>query len=227
MALEPLPPPELRGAEAMAVTALRRHIVSGGALPGARLTEQSLSDALRVSRATVRTALHQLTGEGLVKRIPYSGWEVMSLSAEDAWELFTLRASLEALATRLATETLTPAGRKAIQAAVERLVAACATGDYLAASDCDFGLHKAIVSLARHRRLSEQYQLVEQQIRLYIISSNALVQDMTDVVGQHTEMLAAIMQGDGRRAARLAEEHNEIQGGILVAHLRQLAVAVA
>ena len=99
-----LRPIRKKSAEVEAADALRNHVVGGSARPGERLTEARLSEALGLSRTTIRTALHQLANEGLVVQVPYTGWAVTSLSSADAWELYTLRGSLEALAARLLTE---------------------------------------------------------------------------------------------------------------------------
>src|SRR5882672_2184919 len=102
MPLELLKPIRKLSAEAQATDALRDQILRGGARPGSRLTEIGLSQQLSLSRSTIRTALHQLANEGLVVQEPYTDWQVASLSGADAWELYTLRASLEALGTGLA-----------------------------------------------------------------------------------------------------------------------------
>ncbi|MDP3546022.1 MAG: GntR family transcriptional regulator [Phreatobacter sp.] len=48
---------EKKSAEHQAVDNLRRFILSGGAAPGARLTEAALAGQLGVSRATTRTGM--------------------------------------------------------------------------------------------------------------------------------------------------------------------------
>ena len=55
-----------RSTEDQALDALRDHILTGAAPPGSRLTELGLSEALAISRATVRTSLHRLAAEALV-----------------------------------------------------------------------------------------------------------------------------------------------------------------
>src|SRR5690242_2130858 len=83
---------------------LRQRIVSGTFPPGYRLVEATLSEQMSLSRGTIRSALSQLAHEGLVTQKAYTRWAVSELSAGDAWELFTLRSALEALAARLAAE---------------------------------------------------------------------------------------------------------------------------
>ena len=219
MTVEVLKPIRKRSAEAQASDALRAHILGGGARPGSRLTEIGLSQQLRLSRSTIRTALHQLANEGLVVQVPYTDWQVASLSGADAWELYTLRASLEALGTRLAVGALTQEGEQMIVAAQDALVQACHTGDRVAIADQDLGLHSTIVELSGHRRLREHYRLVRQQIRLYIAWSDALMQDVDAIIETHRWLVDAMLQRDADRAASLAHDHCESAGRTLAEFL--------
>jgi DNA-binding GntR family transcriptional regulator len=225
MALELLKPIQKRSAEAQATEALRDLILRGGARPGSRLTEIGLSQQLSLSRATIRTALHQLANEGLVVQVPYTDWQVASLSGADAWELYTLRASLEALGIRLAIGTLTQEREQMIAAALDALVAACRTGDRAAIADQDLGLHSTIVELSGHRRLREHYRLVRQQIRLYIAWSDALMPDVDAIIETHRWLVDAMLQRDADRAASLAHDHCESAGRILAEFLGERAEA--
>ena len=49
-----------------ALTALRRAITTGQLPPGTHLVETELSDALQISRGTLREAMRQLQQEGLI-----------------------------------------------------------------------------------------------------------------------------------------------------------------
>jgi DNA-binding GntR family transcriptional regulator len=223
MNMSVLRPVQKRSAESHATDALRESIVSGAIKPGSRLTEVKLAEQLALSRATIRTALHQLSQEGLILQIPYTGWIVMSLSAQDAWELYTLRSSLEALAARLAAERLTEIGRKSLKKSFDALRAACKKKDRKQIADADFGLHRTIIELAGHRMLAEQYRLVEQQVRLYIFSSDELVPDTAAIIAQHRPIVDAIISGEVVKASELSQNHNTSEGEILVAHLKRIA----
>ena len=219
MPLELLKPIRKRSAEAQATDALRDQILRGGARPGSRLTEVGLSQQLSLSRSTIRTALHQLANEGLVVQEPYTDWQVASLSGADAWELYTLRASLEALGARLAVGALTQEREQMIVAALDALVQACRTGDRVAIADQDLGLHSTIVELSGHRRLREHYRLVRQQIRLYIAWSDALMPDVEAIIETHRWLVDAMLKGDADGAANLARDHCESAGRILAEFL--------
>jgi DNA-binding GntR family transcriptional regulator len=219
MALELLKPIQKRSAEVQATDALREQILRGGARPGSRLTEIGLSQQLGLSRSTIRTALQRLANEGLVVQEPYTDWQVASLSGADAWELYTLRASLEALGTGLAVATLTQDGQHMIVAALDALVQACRTGDHIAIADQDLGFHNTIVELSGHRRLRDHYRLVRQQIRLYIAWSDAIMPDVDAIIETHRWLADAILQRDADRAATLARDHCESAGRILAEFL--------
>ena len=216
-----LRPIRKKSAEVEAAEALRNHVVGGGVPPGGRLTEMRLSEALGLSRSTVRTALHQLANEGLVVQLPYTGWSVTTLSSTDAWELYTLRGSLEALAARLLTENLDGQKKDHLNRALDQLIEACERRDEAAIADRDLGLHKMVVSLSGHRRLAEQYRLIEQQVRLYILWSDRLMASSEDIIGTHRPIVEAILAGDTRVAESILRDHNENAGRVLVDFLNK------
>lgn len=212
-----------RSAEVQTADVLRDAIV-GGAIPlGSRLTEISAAEQLGVSRSTIRTAFHQLVQEGLIVQVPYTGWTVMTLSAQDAWELYTLRASLEALAARLVAQQIRD-GKNDVAAAlahaVETLKNACASGVKHAIAREDMNLHKAIIALSGHGRLMDQYARIQHQILIYIQSSDALVATPEQILTQHLPLIDALQSGAPDAAMQAAMAHNESEGAILVKFLR-------
>ncbi|HUH39936.1 MAG TPA: GntR family transcriptional regulator [Castellaniella sp.] len=213
MSTAKLRPVQRQSAETLAADSLREFILSGSVKPGTRLTEIALAEQLGVARATLRTGLHRLANEGIVVQIPYTGWQVAQMTQNDAWELWTLRGSLERLATMLVTQNRDPAIKSTVQAAFDALVAACDQGDMQQISECDFLLHRTIVELAQHSRLQRQYQLVEQQVQLFIATSNSYVSDgPQDIIEQHRPIIEAVRSGDAQHAGFVAWQHNETEG---------------
>ncbi|MGB1253192.1 MAG: GntR family transcriptional regulator, partial [Candidatus Promineifilaceae bacterium] len=86
-----------RGLGTQAADVLRNDILSGVLQPGEQITEEGLAKQLGVSRSTIRTSIQQLVHEGIIRYEPYKGNAVRSLNAHDAWEIYTLRNTLEAL----------------------------------------------------------------------------------------------------------------------------------
>lgn len=212
--------------EAQAADALRESIVTGAIAPGSRITEFNLAGQMNLSRATVRTALHQLSKEGLIVLQPYTGWKVVALNSRDVWELYTLRSAVERLAGRLVASRLAQAAnagtRTALQRVFDQLVAVCAEGNNDAIAQADFAFHKSIITQADHTRLAAQYSLIEQQIRMYIRSSDELVDEPRQIIEQHQPILTAILTGNVEEAGRLSEAHNLGEGEKLSTHLARI-----
>jgi DNA-binding GntR family transcriptional regulator len=205
--------------EVQATDALRDSIVSGAIPPGTRITEIQISMQMKLSRATVRTALHQLAKEGLLTRIPYTGWTVISLTSHDARELYTLRSAVERLAAQLVARSIGPTKTTRLIAAFEALVKQCNGGNEDQIAEADFAFHKTIIALSEHTRLAYQYSLIEQQTRMYIRSSDALIPAGDIIIDQHRPILDAILAGDAETAGRLSEQHDSSEGEKLSAHL--------
>jgi DNA-binding GntR family transcriptional regulator len=217
-----IPRVEKRPVETQAADALRKSITSGAIPAGARITETQLAEQMDLSRASIRAALHQLAKEGLTSLIPYTGWTVVSLSPRDVWEIYTLRSSVERLAAQLVAKNINAAKCAALETAYDALAEECARGKSEKIAELDFALHKKIIELADHGRLADQYKLIEQQIRVYIHSSDALVAQATGVVEQHWPIVEAILAGDAEVAGRLSEQHNLTEGEKLATHLAQI-----
>jgi DNA-binding GntR family transcriptional regulator len=79
---------------------LRQAILDFRLKPGQRLIERELIEQIGVSRTTIREVLRELAAEGLVTTIPQKGAIVVVPTAEEAAEVYEVRAALEALAAR-------------------------------------------------------------------------------------------------------------------------------
>ncbi|MCU0532671.1 MAG: GntR family transcriptional regulator [Hydrococcus sp. Prado102] len=210
-----------RSLDVQAADVLREEILNGTLTPGSRLLEIELSERLNLSRGTIRSALQQLTYEGLIVQFPYRGCAVVGLTSRDAWELYTLRNALECLAAKLSAQSMTANKAAILEAALQQLREAAKRGNWKEVSEEDFALHKTIIQLCEHRRLQEQYSVVEHQIKLYIASCNALNLDLDEIVRQHESLVEAICSGNIVVAEKIAGEHNT-DGQLLVEHLHQL-----
>ncbi|MFM6991169.1 MAG: GntR family transcriptional regulator, partial [Rhodoferax sp.] len=106
---------------------MRTAICNGYFKPGDRLVERSLCEQLDVSRSIVREVLRHLETEGLVESGTQQGPVVASLSADQAAQIYEIRALLEGHAARTCAEKASSeaisrlAGlNEAIQAAFDR-----------------------------------------------------------------------------------------------------------
>lgn len=214
-------------AELKAADVLRQAIVDGVIAPGSRITEGELSEQMQLSRATIRSALHQLAGEGLTSLKRYAGWSVVELSASDVWELYTVRSTMERLAGRLVAGSIDESKSNAVNRALLALERQCKTANWIKIADADFEFHKQIIALSANGRLIAQYALLESQVRMYIRSLDPLFTDPATIVEQHAKIATAICGGEILRAGDLSEEHNLVDGEILARHLAGQKIKLA
>lgn len=88
---------------------LEREIVTGALAPGTVLRQEHLSERFSVSRTPIREALRRLSALGLVSFEPNRGVRVRTLSREELYQAFLVRAELESLATEIACPKMTAA----------------------------------------------------------------------------------------------------------------------
>lgn len=207
-----------RSLEQQAADAIREAVLSGQYAAGSRLTELSLVADLGLSRGTIRGALQQLSFEGLVTLSPYKGWSIISLSAKDAWEIYTLRNALEGLASRIVAEDINAEKIERIDAAFSVLKDAVRSGRRDRIVKADFSLHRTIIKLSGHARLLVQYQVIEKQTQMFFTMAGAFLQ-IQDYIDLHVQLIEAIKSGKAQTAERIASDHNTIDGAALAEKL--------
>jgi len=212
---------EKRQLDRRAADHIRSHILDGIFPANGRLLETQLSEQLEVSRGTVRAALAQLAGEGLVKQVAFTRWEVSGSSPTDAWEVYTLRGALEGLGARLASAHVTAEDAMRLRTTCAELFRAVNEGRLQDATDIDFELHAAIIALARHGRLAEQHRLIMHQVRFHMVQSGFLPRDYDELIAEHKELIESVIAGKADRAEALARSHNDAEVKLLTAVIEQ------
>ncbi|MES2939712.1 MAG: GntR family transcriptional regulator [Pseudomonadota bacterium] len=210
-----LEPQQLRGLDTHAADQLRRAILTGALQPGERITEEWMAATVGISRGTVRAALRLLVHEGLVVQQRYRGYTVRSLTAREAWELYTLRNTLEGFAARLLAEGMDDAKQERLDAAYALVVKAVRARSRKAAVEADFGLHQTIAELTGHSRLQAHYALIAGQRRLYH-ALEVKISRMDAYVDSHAALIDALRNGRAAEAETLAAHHNTEHGERLV-----------
>jgi GntR family transcriptional regulator of vanillate catabolism len=98
------PEPQSSTQSAWLTEHLRQALLDGRYSPGSRLNEVHLSQQLEVSRTPVRSALHVLAGEGLLRYQANKGFVVREFPLSEVIVAYEMRALAEGLAARLAAE---------------------------------------------------------------------------------------------------------------------------
>jgi DNA-binding GntR family transcriptional regulator len=191
-----------------------RHLILGGELvPGARLVELDLCEQLGASRTPVREALHRLELAGLAEPSG-RGLCVAGLADRALDDAYRVRAVLEGLAARLAAERqrrgdLAPAALAHVEAVARTADRATRAGRLAEAIDANRAFHLGIVDLAGNGELRSALLPVWDRVQVTTRASLGEAPRTMRVDEEHAAILAAIRDGQGGTARRLAEAHVE------------------
>jgi DNA-binding GntR family transcriptional regulator len=189
---------------------LRARLLAGEFPAGARLPEEELAAAARVSRTPVREALRRLHAEGLVEFVPNRGAHVANWTARDLDEIFGLRALLESHAAELAAPRIGAADLSRLSALQDRMDAAGRRGgtqELDQVAELNNAFHEIIHTAADNRRLVTllgavvQTPLVHRTFRRY--TPEALERSFA----HHRELVAALRARDPAWAGSVMRSH--------------------
>jgi DNA-binding GntR family transcriptional regulator len=188
-------------------SAIREALAAGDLVPGQRLVEQELSDALRATRGCVREALQDLAAEGLVELVPRRGARIRIVSVEEAIQITECRAALEGLCARRAALHAPAEQRLALRGIGTRMREAVEQGDLNTYSALNRQLHASIAEMSGQRvagglldRLKGQ--MVRYQFRLAMRPGRP-----SKSLPQHLAIIEAVVAGDGVAAEAAARDH--------------------
>ncbi|MDY7547607.1 GntR family transcriptional regulator [Glaciimonas sp. CA11.2] len=191
--------------------ALRNAILDGSLKAGALLQEPAIAKELSVSRSPVREALIQLERENLVFSSPNRSTVVRRPTAEEIYQIYTIRAALEGIAASWAAQRSTPklvaSLRDAAAILNDRLVGVEPSKKDAARMGIEF--HAAIAEASQSIELQRVLQSLRNQIQLVMVGGLASLSNprAETVHAEHLELIAAIAEKNSGLAEKLANEH--------------------
>src|ERR1700712_4041765 len=200
-----------------ALTALRKAITPGQIQPGTHLVETELSEALQISRGTLREAMRQLQQEGLISAGARGRLSVRHLDNKEIRDIFGVRCALESLAAR---ELCVHPNRAD---AIQKLRDAVSDMEKWAASnledriEADLRFHRTMCQLTGNETLLHSWSSLEGSIRMSIMFAGVdrAIKNMD--AKRHLEIVDAIESGDPEKAAATVRAHMASAAETLVA----------
>ncbi len=186
---------------------IRDDILNGRYEDHEELKEIRIGNELGVSRTPVREALRQLELEGLVQIIPNRGAFVTSISAKDISDIYQIRALLEGLCARWATENITKEQLEAMEENVYLAEFHCAKGHLEQMTELDNQFHHIIYEASASKMLEHilvDYHEYVKRVRYKTLSST---ERSTASNKEHRAIMEAMRAGKADLAERLANEH--------------------
>ncbi|WP_404312773.1 GntR family transcriptional regulator [Agrococcus terreus] len=209
-----------------AVEEIRASIVRGELAPGSRITEKSIELRLGVSRTVVREALRQLESERLIRIHPGVGPMVTELTADEARQLYEVRAALEAAAARLAASNADEAGIRALREAFGRIPEQAPRSlDELLTIKGEF--YDALIAASRNPIIGEQLANVQARISQLRAVTLSAPDRQTAMRAELGAVVDAIARGDADAAYALSVAHVMAASAIALDHLENRTEAFA
>lgn len=187
--------------------ALTDAIAAGDFAAGTTLDEQLLADRYGASRTPVREALRQLAASGLVEIRPRRGVVVAQFTPQRIGDMFETSAEVEALCARLATYRMTPLERGALIDLHDRSADSVATGDVDTYDRLNRAFHEALYAGTHNGFLAEQALALRERLAAFRRTQLRQGDRIHRSREEHGEILAAMSEGDGERAARRMRAH--------------------
>lgn len=186
---------------------IRAAIFAGELVPNQRLVEADLAEMYGASRGHVRTALSELTVEGLVERIQNRGARVRSVPVEEAIEIVEVRSALEALCAARAATRITDAEAEELRQIGRSMETAVETGDQAAYAQGNTDLHSTLIRLSGQKTAAAtidrlRAQAVRFQYRLFAKPGRS-----QQSLPEHLAIIDAVCAREPEEAARAMREH--------------------
>lgn len=180
---------------------VRTRVLDGEFEPGTQLREADLVDEYKVARHCVRSALHQLSHEGLLRHQPNHGVFVPDADLGALTDVMVARAAIETEALRRVVANSFPMA--GIVAAMEQLDTLPADATWSELVHHDHEVHRAIVTASESERLQQFHNtlLAESRLRLAFIRNKD--EQRLSIRPSHRELITALVGGDLERANEL------------------------
>lgn len=184
---------------------LKNEILLCRLLPGAETSEVLLAERYGFSKAPLRSALTRLRQEKLVLTRGRLGNVIAPITIQDVHEVFQLRLLLEVEATRMAAGRLDPDELNRLDARVRACHSPKGEATSEAYREANYEFHRYIVQASGNSRLAEMVVgLIEQHERIVHFSLSMQNRDI-EFHHVHDSLVDALLDGDGARAAKIAE----------------------
>lgn len=186
---------------------IRDDILAGRLRAGDRLKLHDLVRRYALGETPVREALRQLQGERLVELIPNCGARVRPMNMELVRNMFDIRMVIDGLLARRAAERMSADQAHSLERIHEQLRKNIRDRDYASALQTNREFHHTIGKIAGNSEaveiLESQWQLVASLWKSVDYGSERLA----EVVRDHEQILAAILERDAEAASFFATRH--------------------
>ncbi len=173
-------------------------IKNGEVEPGQKLAEQSICNALGVSRTPVREALTRLAAEGIIDKIPRHGFSVRSASRKEKTDSYAVQYALEYLAAELYIDRCTEEMLQEQESYINQMEAALKERDFTQYIQANNHAHLHIVENSGNDVLIESVRDIYMSPipTYYEDRSDRIIPILNQCIEEHRGMLRCFREKD-------------------------------
>lgn len=188
---------------------LRQGIIKGTLRPGQKLVMASLAKKFKTSETPIREAIRRLESDGYVTFTPHSGAVVTEINQQELSEIYVIRISLEALATRLAVPYIRQDDLLWLKKKNDEMKAAVAKNRYEQLARFNKAFHLRIYKAAPFPRLYKMISDLWDAFERWPSIFTYIPKRAAAALREHEQIIEALEKADVDRADDLMKEQKK------------------
>jgi DNA-binding GntR family transcriptional regulator len=190
---------------------IKHRLLNNDYPPGSFLSERQLAGNLGMSKTPVKAALDRLESEGFIAVSPQQGIVVRELSIREIVEQYEIRAALETYILRTLAGRLAPEQISQVQANLQAQAQLRKSGDIARGVELDAAFHIQFAEFLGNQEILRVIVLLREKMQRVVTQVFRLCRARIDTsYTEHAAIAAAVLDGDGTRAAELLLQHLEL-----------------
>ena len=190
---------------------------------GTPLSQNKLAARMGVSRTPVREALLRLERDGLVQRLPETGFVVATITPDEVNEACDLLSVLDNYVYGRAATTLSPAQLDELVTLANTLVSSAESGDTDAWRTTDRRYHDMIMSAAGNRFVAQYLEQTRRRVQRFWLSKPNFDGRLRICSQDHVALAKAMAEQDSDVLAKTVSAHIERLRDSVLARLESAA----
>ncbi|SFD40412.1 DNA-binding transcriptional regulator, GntR family [Lentibacillus persicus] len=197
--------PVRQSAKESAFNQIQQWIIDGTLLPGEKLNDTELANALGISRTPVRESLQLLEVQGFVKMYPGKATQVTEIEREAINDLLPPLAALQSLSAELAIDHLTEDQLEQLERVNERFAKAIDSHNDYAALKVDEEFHQVIVDITQNSYIQNIVESLQAHVRRHFFHNSIILAEKS--VEEHKAIIRAMKDGDKSDASAIMKQN--------------------
>ncbi len=190
---------------------------------GTPLSQNKLAARMGVSRTPVREALLRLERDGLVQRLPESGFAVATITADEVNEACDLLDVLDTYVYRRAAESLSRAELEDLLELASSLVDSAESGDAEAWRGADQSYHDVVMAAAKNRFVAQALQQTRRRVQRFWLQKPHFDGRLRICSQDHVALAQAMLAADEEVLSQTVHAHIERLRANVLARLESAA----